>query len=139
MRTEAMFVTPDDFYNYWGIDLNAKLKGDNYSHKADIFLRIVEDRLLNWIDANTFRVSRWEDITEFQKEKLQLAILTQAMYVYRNSDISLDSGYDPDRGIIATKGQLNDLVVCQAAIDFLKTGGLYNQKITNRRRFTRFD
>lgn len=139
MRTEARFVTPDDYENYWGENLNAKLKGMNYSNKATIFLKVVEDRLLNWIDANTFRNYDWDSLSDFQLEQLQYAILTQAQYVFRNSDISLDSGYDPDRGIIATKGQLNDLVVCQAAIDFLKTGGLYNLRITNRRRFTRFD
>ena len=139
IRNEPRFVTPDDFENYWGENLNAKLKGDNYSNKANIFLKIVEDRLLNWIDANTFRVTTWDALTDYQLEQLQYAILTQAMYVFRNSDISLDSGYDPESGIIASKGVLNNLVVSQAALDFLKNAGLYNQRVTNRRRFTRFN
>lgn len=139
IRTEARFVTPDDFENYWGTNLNSLLKGKNYSSKAEIFLKVVEDRLLNWIDANTFRVTQWDELTDFQIEQLQLAILTQAMYVFRNSDISLDSGYDPDSGIVADRGTLSGLVVSQAALDFLKTAGLYNHRIRNRRRFTRFD
>lgn len=139
IRNEPRFVTPDDFENYWNENLNAKLKGDNYSNKANAFLRVVEDRLLNWIDANTFRVSPWEDLSEFQIENLQKAILTQAMYVFRNSDISLDSGYDPERGIIADRQKLKDLTISDAALDFLKTAGLYNHKIRNKRRFTRFE
>lgn len=139
MRTEPRFVTPSDFYNYWGIELNSMLNvNDNYSNKANIFLMVIEDRIMNWIDANTFRNVRWEDLSPFQLEHLQLAILTQAMYVYRNSDISLDSGYDPEKGIIAQKDELSSLIICEAALDFLKTAGLYNHVIKNRRRRTRF-
>ena len=78
-------------------------------------------------------------MTEFQIENLQYAILTQAMYVFRNSDISLDSGYDPERGIIAERQKLKDLTISDSALDFLKTAGLYNHKIRNKRRFTRFE
>lgn len=139
MRTEPRFVTPADFFNYWGVDLNFLLKNQaNISNKANIFLMLVEDRLMNWIDTNTFRNVKWEDLTPFQLENLQLAILTQAMYVYRNSDISLDSGYDPEKGIIAPKEQLNKIVICEAAIDFLRSAGLFNLTISNKRRRTRF-
>lgn len=139
IRTEPKFITPDDFENYWGVNLNASLKGDNYSNKANVFLRMVEDRIFEWIDAETFRVTDWDTLTDFQLEKVQKAILEQAMYVYKNSDIALDSGYDPDVGIVVDKEKLDKIVMCGPAINCLKNAGLYNQKIRNRRRFTRFD
>lgn len=139
MRTEPRFVSPDDFYNYWGVDLNAELRdNDNVSNKANIFLMVVEDRLMSWIDANTFRNVDWEELSGFQLEEFQKAILTQAMYMFRNSDISLDSGYDPEKGIVASKEDLDKILISQSAINFLKTAGLCNYTISNRRRRTRF-
>lgn len=139
MRTEPRFVSSDDFRNYWGVDLNAELRdNDNVSNKANIFLMIVEDRVMSWIDANTFRNVPWEKLSAFQLEEFQKAILTQAMYMFRNSDISLDSGYDPEKGIIASKEDLDKITISQSVINFLKTAGLCNYNISNRRRKTRF-
>ena len=70
-------------------------------------------------------------------QNLQYAILNQAMYVYRNGDISLDSGYDPDKGIVAPREKLAALEITPAAINYLKVSGLLNKTIKNRRRFTR--
>lgn len=137
MRTEPMFVTPADFYNYWGLDLNESLQGDgNLSNKANIFLKIIEDRVMSYIDSNSFRNTTWEEIKEYPHtlECMQMAILTQAMYVYRNTDIALDSGYDPDSGVIAKKSELASLVICEAALNYLRQGGLFNQTINNRKR-----
>ncbi len=137
MRTEPMFITPADFYNYWGVDLNEELQdGGNISNKANIFLKIVEDRMMSYIDANSFRNTSWEEIKQYPYalECMQLAILTQAMYVFRNTDIALDSGYDPDSGVVASKKELAALVMCEPALNYLRQGGLFNQTINNRRR-----
>ena len=139
LRTEPKYVSADDFENYWGVNLNAKLKGDNYSNKADMFLLRIENRLMNWLDANSFRVYRWDELTEEQLEKFQMAILEQAMYVFKNSDLALDSGYDPDSGIIADYEKINSIAICQPTIDLLKSAGLFNLRIYNRRRFTTFN
>lgn len=139
LRTEPRYVSADDFENYWGVNLNAKLKGDNYSNKADKFLLRIENRLMTWLDANTFRVYRWDELNDEQLEKFQLAILEQAMYVFKNSDLALDSGYDPDSGIIADYEIINKIAICQPTIDLLKTAGLFNLRIYNKRRFTTFD
>jgi hypothetical protein len=139
LRLEPRFVSADDFENYWGENLNAKLKGDNYSNKADKFLLRIENRLMTWLDANTFRVYEWDHLSDFQLENLQLAILEQAMYVFRNSDLALDSGYDPEQGVIADYEKINSIAICQPAIDLLKTAGLFNLRITNKRRFTTFN
>lgn len=135
-----MFVTPADFKNYWGLDLESELKEDGSeldSNRADSFLMRIEDRLLSWVDANTWRNRRWECISQNQKEHLQKAILLQAMYVFRNSDLSMDSGYDPQRGKIAEKKDLQMIEICDPAIDELKTCGLYNHVMSNHWRWPR--
>lgn len=140
METHAYFVSPSDFENYWGVDLDARLKdngSENDSNKANLFLMRVEDRLLAWIDANTFRTYRWEEVGGKDRDALQKAILIQAMYVFRNGDISTDSGYDPQRGIVAAKKDLQLIEICDAAIDILKTSSLYSRKMKNRRRYIR--
>lgn len=146
------FVTPNDFLNYWGVDLNAKLRGNTPgpTNKAESFLKRIEDRLMAWIDSNTFRLTTWDyykDNAEYrnereakkakvQKDAWKKAILTQAMYVFKNSDIGMDSGYDPEKGIIADKRSLDDIEICRQAIDFLKVAGLYNHVVKNRFRYT---
>jgi hypothetical protein len=139
LRTTPQFVTPADFFNFWGVDLDSALvSNDNESNKANTFLLRVEDRMLTWIDDTTFRNVGWDELTDYQTEQLQKAILTQAMYVYRSSDISMDSGYDPDKGIIANRADLEKIEICSAALGYLKNAGLYNHVITNRHRYTRF-
>lgn len=133
MRTEPKFVTPMDFYNYHGIDLNAMLKvNNNVSNKANIFLMQIESRIMSWIDSHTFRNIRWEELEGDRLENFQKAILTQAMYVYRNSDIAMDSGYDPEKGIIAAREELEKIEISRATIDFLVAAGLFNLNIENR-------
>lgn len=139
MKTEAQFITPSDFENYWGINLNRELKGDNYSRKAELFLLQVEDQLLGWIEANTFRNIPWDNLTEYQTEQLQLALLYQAFYIFKNSNISLDSGYDPDNGMIISPDKLASIEVNRTALNFLKNAGLYNHVVTNHRRYTTFN
>lgn len=137
MNFEPKFISTSDFYDYWGIDLIEKLKnGGNASNKANIFLRRIENNVMAWIDANTFRNVHWDHLSDFQLEQFQYALLEQAMYVYRNSDISLDSGYDPEKGIIVDRGTLDNLIICTPALNFLKLAGLYNLNITNRMRYT---
>lgn len=140
IKTEATFASPADFENYWGIDLEAELtagESEVSSGRAARFLARVEDRLLSWVDANTWRNRRWEDVTEAQREALCKAVVIQAMYVFRNSDISMDSGYDPQRGIVAQKAELQGIAICDAAIDQLKRVGLYNHTMTNHYRWPR--
>lgn len=133
------FVTPSEFLNYWGIDLNARLRDDDEpSNKAERFLCRVERRLMNWIDANTYRNIAFEDLNGKQLEAWQLSILTQAMYIFKNSDIGLDSGYDPEHGIVAQKAQLEEIEICRQALDYIKEAGLYNQVIDNRFRYLRY-
>lgn len=139
MRNEPKFVTPDMFKNRFGIDLNESLdENDNISNKANIFLMMVEDNLMSWVDANTFRNVSWDGLTQYQLEKLQLAILYQALYTYKNGDILLDSGYDQEKGIIANHTLLQEIAISPTSINYLKTAGLYNHVVNNVRRYVDF-
>jgi len=147
---KPQFVTPEDFLNYFDKDLNKILKSDNNSNKADMFLKRIEDRLMSWIDANTFRNFDWAYLRddyvhrfEFEKapahEKRQLwkkAILNQAMYVIKNGDIGLDSGYDIESGIVAKDRDLNAIEICRPSMDLMKQAGILNHVVKNRLRYT---
>ncbi len=149
--TQPQFVSPEDFLNYWSKDLNVLLRDNsNISNKADIFLKRVEDRLMSWIDANTFRLIPWDYYkdgyvyksdnerknAEILKDYWKKAILTQAMYIYRNSNIGMDSGYDPEKGMVATYSDLSAIEICRPTIDLIKQAGLYNHVVRNTFRHT---
>ena len=138
MFRKPRFISVDDYNNYWGEDLSAKLKSNyNISNQAEAFLARVEDRLLNWIDRNSFRRIRYDKMTPYQLNQFKLAILTQAKYVYKNGDIGLDSGYDPEKGKIISADELAAIEVCQAAIDYLSNAGIFNLVMKNRPRVNR--
>ena len=140
MRTEPKFVKESDFNNYTGKDLRALLKvPSNQRNACNIFLMQIEDRLLTRVDVMTFRNNSWDDLTDFQLECLQKAIITEAEYIIRNGDIFTDSGYDEEKGIVISQEALNKIAICGVAKDFLIRCGLWNHVITNRRRYTRFD
>jgi len=133
---QPQFVTEDMFMEYTGMNLSDKLRdGDNTSNNVNIFLFRIEKRLMAWVDKHTFRVVPWSHLSPFQKENFQYAIMEQVQYMWKNGDIALDPGYNQERGIVADTHALQELTVCQPCIDFLTLAGLFNLKITNRKRF----
>lgn len=135
LQIKPKYITVDDFKNYWGVDLRAVLRtNDSSSNQAELFLSRVEDRLKNWIDNNTFRRLDYDRLTPFQFENWQKALLTQAMYMFKNGDIGMDSGYDAEKGILVKRSDLTELVVCQATMDYLSNAGLLNFVMKNRPR-----
>ena len=139
MRTEPRFVKPSDFYNYTGKELNALLQiNNNISNASNLFLMQIEDRLLARIDMMSFRTRSWDNLTDLQKECLQKAIITEAEYIIRNSDLFTDSGYDLERGEIISGAKLRELEICRPALDYLRGCGLLNQVIQNKYRWNRF-
>lgn len=153
INMQPEFISTDDFFNYWGINLESKLNtGDNRSNFANMFLKRIEDRVMSWIDANTFRNIPWENLKsdykveneyeqkyiDIQKDYWRKALLEQAMYVFRNGDIGQDSGYDQEKGVIAPSENLQSIEICRPCINFLKCAGLYNHNIQNTFRYTSF-
>lgn len=137
IRTSARWVTPQDFKNYFGEDLDAILKKDNESNGTNLFLMHVEDRLVDWIFTRSGRLTPWESLTPFQQEQFQIAILIQANYILRNGNITFDSGYDPEVGIKVSQENIEKIEICRACVEKLIVSGLYNHEYPNRRRYMR--
>lgn len=139
MRTEPRFVKRSDFENYTGENLNRLLdiesEQDNVSNR---FLLRIEDTLLARIDEMSFRTQDWNDLTPFQRESLQKAIIEQANYILRNSDLFTDSGYDLEKGEIISPEKLSKLEICRISKTYLRNCGLLNQTIKNRHRYNKF-
>lgn len=130
-----MFITVDEFDNYWSVNLRDMLRTSaNESNQAEMFLARVERRLMAYIDNNTFRRYKYEELCGHQLNAFKEAIVLQAMYVYKNGDIGMDSGYDAERGLVAKRAELVELSVCQDAIDVLANAGLWNMSMKNRPR-----
>ncbi|MBR6515922.1 MAG: hypothetical protein IKT40_03610 [Bacilli bacterium] len=141
MRTKPLFVEENDYFNYFGMDLKSALRiHDNESNAANLFLMQIEDKLLGRIDATSFRLYEWDrnKLSKFQLESLQKAILLQAEYIIRNSDLFSDSGYDLERGEVISYDKLQKIAICRSSIDLLKNCGLFNQTIKNRNRYPSF-
>lgn len=129
------FITIDEFDNYWGANLREMLRDSaNPSNQADLFLARVENRLMSYIDNNTFRRYRYEDLRGGQLAAFKEAIILQAMYVYKNGDIGMDSGYDAEHGTLVKRTELVEISVCQDAIDILSNAGLWNLAMKNKPR-----
>lgn len=132
MNYVTQFITPDDFKTYFGIDLGAQLKGNaNPSDKANAFIKRIEDRMEAFLNANFFKNINIEYalMSDYQKDHYRLALLEQALYVFKNGDISVDSGYDPDQGIIVSSHALNEVIIGKNAKNHLRLCGLWTGHI----------
>ena len=126
------YIVPDDFKQYFGIDLNVVLPDDDMpNNKAERFLKQVEDDVALFLATKCNRMidTMYKDLSDYQKEWYKKALLNQAMYKYKNGDIGNDSGYDPNSGIIADRGKLLGLELSSKCIDCLKLTGLYSRTL----------
>lgn len=132
MTFKSQYITADDIKNYAGIDLNYELHDDdNPSNKVNAFLFRLETRMRSYLDANYHQdIDRlYPTLSEHQKEHYKLALIEQAIYIVRNSDISVDSGYDPSVGIVADRGKLKELSLAPNAKEHLMVCGVLTRKI----------
>lgn len=129
---QTKYITPDEFRDYFGIDLMFVLKDDaNPSNKAVAFLKRIEDRMESKIDAECFRKvnNEYPHFSDYQKEHYKRALLEQAIYVFKNGDISVDSGFDPEKGVIANRSKLQEIELAPNAKRELQLCGLWSKKI----------
>lgn len=134
MEFQTKYITPDDFLNYFGIDLGAQLKGNaNPSDKANAFLNRIEVRMEAFLNANFFKLvtDLWPKFTDFQKMHYKYALLEQALYVFKNGDISVDSGYDPNEGMKISLKDKKAIIMAPNAIDHLMLTGLWSRQISS--------
>lgn len=126
---QTKYITLDEFNEYFGIDLAHEF--DNDVSKADAFLKRIEDRIETYINANFYRNIDIEftKFTQYQKEHFKRALLEQAIYVFKNGDISVDSGYDPEHGEVASRKTLKNLSIGENCKQELILCGLWCRKI----------
>ena len=135
-----LVVTPDDFKNKFGKDLAYMLEGsDNESNYPNIFLREVQEYLMDWCDVSGFRVIKFNDLNERQMVDFQNAVLYQAYYTWTNGPLGLglESGVDTERGRLLSIEDIRATEVAPRVIVLLKRSGLFNLKMKNRPRITR--
>lgn len=135
-----LVVSPDDFKNFFGIDLANILRGsDNDSNYPFVFLRLVQDFLIDWCDERGFRRKSLDDIYGAQLEAFQKAVLYQAYYVWKNgaTGLGLESGYDAEKGIVINATDLQRIEVPERVVTLLHKAGLFNLKMKNRPRYNR--
>ena len=128
---KTKYITPDEFKEYFGKDL-AMLKDDaNPSNKKEAFLKRIEDRMEALIDSECFRrVDReYPYFSEYQKLHYKRALLEQAIYVFRNGDVSVDSGIDPEKGVVITREAIEKASLAPNAKRELQLCGLWTKKI----------
>lgn len=128
---QTKYITPDDFKNYWGIDLACLDDGDDPSNKKTRFIQRIEDRIAMIVDSSCFKqVDReYPAFSEYQKQHYKLALLEQAMYVFHSGDIQVDSGIDPERGVVITPEQIAKTVLSPMAKRHLMLCGIWSKKI----------
>lgn len=123
---QTKYITPDEFKEYFGIDLSVELGSDISALR---FLKRLEDRIATYCDSKFNANIEWKypHFTDYQKQRYKLALLEQAIYVFKNGDISVDSGYDQDKGIIA---KTENLIIAPNCRDNLRLCGIWNRNIS---------
>lgn len=133
-QLKSKYVTRDEFLAYSGIDLDARLAGDdNPSGKTEAFLLRIEERLHAFIAAEFARnVDReFARFSEYQKRHYKLAIMEQGIYEIRNGELVTDSGYDPDQGAKTSVRDLDERRIAPACKEQLLLCGLWCTHIRN--------
>ena len=136
MEIKTKYITPDDFKDYFGIDLNLELKSlGNPSDTANAFLLRIENRLATFLDAEFYRRidEEYAQFTDYQKQHYAQALLEQAMYVFKNGDISVDSGYDYESGEKASNETILKKIIAPNCQQELLICGLWSRKIKGNR------
>lgn len=132
MELNTRKITIDDFRDYFGIDLSKALNdSDNPSMGAVGFIERETDRLEAFIDARLNRDMEvyYRHMTDSQKAHYKKALLEQCYYVYKNGEIGADSGYDMDKGEVASNGTLSAKTIAPNAKNHLISAGVWNANV----------
>lgn len=134
MTLQTKYITLDEFDEYFPEigPIRQALGGED---KALAWLRRIEDRMEVFINSNFNRNigEEYPVFTENQKEHYKKALLEQAIYIFRNSDVSVDSGYDPEKGEIMNIDRLKKIQLAPNALDHLRMCGLTGRQLLNMR------
>lgn len=137
MELKSRYINADMFKEYTGIDLAIELKtDDNPSNQVDALLYRTEQRMATFLASNFYRNIdiEFKKFSDYQKEHYQLALLEQVLYILKNGDISVDSGYNPQEGIKTARRHLDRIAIAPNAVNELRLCGVWCRKVKNRSR-----
>lgn len=126
---QTQYITLDEFQEYYP-EINV-MADFGTQENALAFLKRIENRMETFIAANFHKniereFSRFND---FQRKHYKLALLEQCIYIYKNSDITVDSGYDIDKGVVANIETIKKLSIAPNAKQELILCGLWSRHI----------
>lgn len=86
------YISLDEFKDYFNKDLVQEL---GTQEEALAFLVRIENRMEAFVNASFNRNIEIEfpNFSDYQKKHYKLALLEQAIYIWRNGDVSVDSDY----------------------------------------------
>jgi hypothetical protein len=127
------YVTKDDFRNFTGIDLDLELRDkDDTSNKSNIFISQIENWCETYIQYHSAQKIEYVSLIPEQQEHFKRGILYQMEYVIRNSDISTDSGYNPETGPITDINYLERIALSNNAKMEFHMAGVWTRKMKSR-------
>ena len=130
---QTKYITIDEVEQYFP-ELAFK-KAMETEEEAIAFIKRIEDRLAVYIDSNFNRNinNEYPNFTDYQKEHYKLALLEQVVYIFRNGDLSVDSGFDQEKGVVA--GDIKDKFIAPNTIDHLRVCGIWNRNLRHHRSY----
>ena len=131
MALQTKYITLDEFDEYFPeINIRLALGGET---NALAYLKRIEDRLQTFIDVN-FHIQTdrlYPTFTDYQKYHYKRALLEQAIYIFKNSDLSVDSGFDTDRGVVADINTIQKVAIAPNTKQELVLCGLWSRHLKN--------
>ena len=130
---QTKYITLDDFDTYFPeIKIRENLGS---TENALAFLTRIEDRIATFVDANFNRNIELEypNFSDYQKKHYKLALLEQAIYIFRNGEISVDSGYDIDKGEVMSRKKIVEISIAPNTKQNLVLCGVWNRNIRRNR------
>lgn len=132
LQIKTRFINCDDVQIYFGVDLRSKFsESGNPNESATAFIMRLEDRMEAFVEGNFHRKVYYDQMSDYQKECWRKALLEQAIYIYRNGDISVGSGFDYENGETASNETIVEKSVAPNAKMYLKMCGLWCRHIGN--------
>lgn len=129
INIKSRFVDKDEFLLYTGINLDEQLQDDdNISNKVESFIYRETRRFESFINAvlHINIPNQYALVSDYQKEQYKLALLEQLLYVFKNGNIGVDSGYNFESGVIASNKEMQSKYLSPLAKNYLINAGIYS-------------
>lgn len=128
MDIKTRFVSKEEVEQYTGLNLDNLL----YDHNADRFIMRVEDDLDIYLHSRIGKNVNWllPHLSNYQKELFKKACICQVEYIFRNGDISNDSGYNPESGKVADQRYLDSIAIGPKTKRYLQQAGIWTLKLS---------